>query len=210
MPGRRYRRVVAVNLRLLDVDDFERFLERLSRAVKVDYSSWRREGDKLLIEMVGGESSIRESIVRVKELLREYRRRARGGGLLSYSLRRVSREAGVAVPPDVLSTVLSGMGYRVEARSGEGVLDTDAPWSLVVEVAREVGERLREAAAQPLTTSSRKLVVAASILAGSTLDDAVRAAVEEGLLEEDEKGRLLVRGGWRESLKTLLKALQER
>ncbi|BAN89793.1 uncharacterized protein conserved in archaea [Aeropyrum camini SY1 = JCM 12091] len=209
MRGRR-RRVVAVNLRLLDIDDYERFLERLSRAIKVDYSSWRREGDKLLIEMVGGESSIRESIVRLKTLLREYRRGASSGGLVAYSLRRVSREAGLAVPPDLLSTVLSAMGYRAEARGGEGVLATDAPWGLVLEVAREVGERLREVAAQPLATSSRKLVVAASILAGSTLDDAVRAAVEAGLLEEDEKGRLLVRGSWRESLKNLLKALQER
>lgn len=203
------RRVLSISLKDLAIDSLERFLERVSEGIKTQHSRVWIEGDKIIVELVGDGTSIRESIVRVKRIVREYKVTPAGKGLIAISIGRLHREAGYAVPPDLLEEILRVMGYTAFYRQDRGVIETNLGPDKVAEVARRLSQLLVEVSATPLTTSARKAVAGASLISGAPPDKIISLGLDSGVLVEDEKGRLAASRGWRESLKTLLRVIEE-
>ncbi len=197
------RRVFSVRIPREAWGDIESFLERVAEALKSYGATIKLRGDSLLVEVYGQEYMIRESWVRLKRLLSEYT----PGGEEGYSLARISKDVGLAVPGDVLAVVLRLEGSRAEYRDGR--LVTDAPYDVVVDAARRVRKALEEAKALAATRTAKKAVVAAAALTGLEVDRVVAAGLEAGLLSEDEEGKIAIKGPWEQLVRRLARVAEE-
>jgi len=158
-----------------------------------------------MIELVGDGASIRETIIRIKRLLDEYRVVAKKGGLREYAARRIHREAGLAIPMDVLAEVLKRNGWRSEAR--EDAIETTAPFQEVVSAARLVAEALEAMKHVQASRSAKKALATAMAATGAPLEDAVRAGLEAGVIVENDEGRLETVIPWREAAREIIRRL---
>ena len=199
--GRGRKAVLTIKIPPLARRDLERFLERLQSSVIGETVIGEMRGDTIKIQIYGSRSTIQRSIARIKQLLREYSTPRAGPGR-RYSVRLLSREAGVALPPDVLVEVLRLQGYR--ASYAEGQIETDAGEDEVVAAARLLGEAVRRLQAVHATRTAKKVLMAVLALDPSARPGEVAAeALSLGVFEELEDGRLHVPGDWREALKKL-------
>jgi len=198
---RRRKRVIIVKIPPMARSDLEKFLERLSKAIMSDVAIMRVTGDKIRIEVYGGETLAKRTMVRVRSLLREYSTPSpkRGGRVIRAGL--INKEAGVAVPLDVLVEALRVLGW--EARQVPEGVETRAPPDEVLALASSIAAALKEAALLHATRTAKKLVVAVAALTGESVPRAVARALAAGALEEDDEGRLHAAGDWREWVKRL-------
>ncbi|GAB6147619.1 DUF2067 family protein [Stetteria hydrogenophila] len=181
--------------------DVEKFLERVAEAVKSYGASIKVRGDKVLVEIYGEEFMIRDSLIRLKNLMEEYRPTRSGRG---YSLRLISREVGLAVPGDVLALVLRMEGS--DARYADGFIETNASYEHVIDAAARVKRALEEARLLESTRSAKKAVVAVASLTGAPVERVVKAGLEAGLLFEDDDGKIVIKKPWMEVVPELKEA----
>ncbi len=207
MTGRRRKRVFIVKIPPLARADFDKFMERLSKAVAGDPVLMRLQGDKLRIEVYGGEVLARRTVINVRRVIREFTvsRAPSGRGARRLPREAINRAAGVAVPLDVLEEVLRIRGFEAEA-SGD-YLVTNADAGEVERAASEVARMLSEAAGLPATRTAKKAIVAAGAASGASLVDVVDAGLSLGVLDEDLEGKLHVVGDWREASKRVARSL---
>ncbi len=198
------KKVIIVKIPPAARAELEKFLERLSKAIASDTAIMRLTGDTIRIEVYGSKTLGKITMQRVRKLLREYSVREERGAR-SIPARLIFREAGMAVPLDVLEAVLRASGR--DARAEGDRLVTEASLEEVIDSARAVAGALREASTLPATRTAKKLVVAASAIAGVSVMEAVDAGLASGALEEDDEGKLYVPGDWRRAVKSLLEAL---
>jgi len=198
---RRRKRVIIVKIPPMARADLEKFLERLSKAIMGDVALMRITGDKIRIEVYGGETLAKRTLVKVRSLLREYSTPTPSRGSRIIRARLINREAGAAIPVDVLVEALKVLGW--EARLAEDGVETRAPPEEVFALASSIAAALREAATLHATRTAKKLVVALSALTGESVHRVVARALAAGALEEDDEGRLHVAGDWREWVKRL-------
>ena len=199
------RRTISFTIKRLRASSLDKLVERLSREIRAEFARIEVKGDRLLVEIVGGKTGIRESVARIKALIRELEDRRVGGGLHVYSPRLIHREAGTAVPLDIVSEVLSREGYRARYTS-EG-LETNAPFEDVIEASSRVAEALRALEGVAATTSAKKALAAAAAATGLGVEFLVETASSRGFLVEDHRGRLTIKGSWRDTFKRLLEEL---
>ena len=203
--GRR-RRVLIVKIPEAALADIDRFFERLSKAIGAETAIMRVSRGAVRIEFFGSEAMAKEAIARVRRLLREYSVREEVRGYREIPARLLYREAGLAVPLDVVEHVLRSMGR--DARAGSSSIVTNADLEEVVGVARTVAEAVREAGTLYATRTAKKAVAAAAAITGRRVLEVLDAGLETGVLEEDDEGKLFVRGDWRVAVKRLVEALE--
>ncbi len=188
-----------------DVESRERFLERLFSQIKTPFSRVEVRDDMVIIELAGDGASIRETVIRIKRLQEEYRVATKGKGLKVYNDRRIYREAGIAIPIDVLVEVLRGGGWR--AREAEDGVETDAPFPEVISVARLVAKAIEEMKHLDAARGAKKALATVIAVTGAPLQDAVNAGIEIGVLVERGDGGLEARMPWREAAREIIRAL---
>ncbi len=203
MPRR--RRVLIVKIPEAAKGDVDKFFERLSKAIGAETAIMRVVRDTVRIEFYGSEAMAKEAIARVRRLLREYSVREPTRGYREIHARLLFREAGLAVPLDVVEAVLKGMGRNARVQGSS--LVTNASLDEAIGAARAVAEAIREAGTLYATRTAKKAVAAAAALAGRSVMEVVDAGLAGGILEEDDEGRLMVPGDWRVAVKRLVEAL---
>jgi hypothetical protein len=188
--------------------ELEKFLEKLSDAIK-SYGGVVRivDNNSLRVEIYGDGSMIRDSWIRIRNLLREYRSVEVGKGLRSYSLKRIHKEVGLAVPSDVIVEVLRAKGYEAEAREDDIVSNADL--DTLISVALDVKNALEELKFVQATRTTKKLLAAVHAITGRPVDDIIEEGLEAGVLAEDESsGKVSVISPWRDVLKKLVRVLE--
>ena len=198
------RRIVTINLSLLRDSGLtiDRLMDYLSKASRTETTKIRIAGDKLIIEFIGSKASIRESIARLKLVLSEVLVKRVGKDLHFYSLRRIYREVGLAIPPDVLAEILRRQGYKVE-RVSDGIA-TNASIDVVVELGSAIAHVFKQLEQEPLTTGARKALAAAAVATGLQPSSLLSLGLNHNILVEDNRGRIAIRGSWIESYKRLV------
>ncbi len=187
--------------------DFEKFLERLSKALYGDTVVGTIKGDTIKLYIYGSRLTVERTVRLVKQLIREYSTPETPRGR-AYSLRMLSREARTAIPPDVLVEVLRAQGYK--AWEGEGKIVTDADQDAVIGAARLVAQAIRSLEKVYAARTVKKALAAILALHPDLpASAAVRVLVESGGAGYDEEGKLVPRRDWREALKEALKTLEE-
>ncbi len=141
--------------------------------------------------IVGPPSEVARAKRALMEAYRKWReiREFRSGRSSELRLEALPLLTGRPTAPRILVQLLRAQGYAAELR--EGVLTSNAPPDLIVELARKISEKMEGVARDyPRATHSLKaLLVALSVLGYDTesvLEDLKRA----GLVEEDHKLKL--------------------
>jgi hypothetical protein len=199
------RKVIAFSIKKIPVEDPDKLVELLSRALKTDFVRIEVRGSKLIVELAGDSASIRTSIIRLRDLVRQLSVEVKRGGMNVYRPTLIYREVGLAVPLDVVAEVLRANGYKAQYTS-EG-LETTAPLDEVLSASKAVADALNSMKHLPLTTGARKAVAAVSALAGVPPDNIIETGLSNGILEETGSYRITVKGSWRESFKRLLEVV---
>ncbi len=204
MVRRRKKRVFIIKIPPMARGDIDKFIERLSKALAGDPVLIRYREGYLRVEVFGGEVLAKRTREGIKRVLGEFKAR-REVGASRVSRKTLYREAGVAIPLDVLEVVLNVRGY--EARIIEDEIVSSAPLDEILASARIIGEYLREAENLYATKTAKKLVLAVESLTGSTHLEVIDKGMETGIIEEDDEGKLYVLGDWREAVKKLVHIL---
>jgi len=191
------RRVFKVKIPRAAAADIDRFLERLNRAIHSYGALMRVEGDSVIIEVYGTKSMIRDTWIRIKKLLSEYAEGPQSG----FRLARVYRDAGLALPADVISEVLRYYGYKAEA---DGVnLYTNAPYEDVLEAALKVKDAIISMRELPATRTAKKAVATLSAVWGESPQRVIELLLESGHAVLTEEGKLELIKPWKEVVSQL-------
>jgi len=203
--GRKRKRVIILRLPPEARENPDAFIKYLSKALIGDTILMKLQGDKIRIEIYGSQALAAMTAANLKRLLREYRvkRAPRGGTRISRQA--LTRYAGVAVPVDVIVEVLKLQGYRAYEEGDD--LVTNADPEIVEQVASSLGSALAETQHLYATRTAKKLVLAAMVATGRGQLEVIDAGMSVGVLDEDDEGKLFVRGDWREALKKVARAL---
>jgi len=179
----------------------ERFLSRVSEALKSYGAVVRVKGWSLEVDVYGDNTMIRDSWIRLREVLSDY------GSSQSprINLRRLSRDARIAVPVDVLVEVLKLMGYNAE-EDDDGI-KTDADYEEVLTFASMIRNALEELRLIPAARRAKHLIAALSASTGARVEDVISTGLNAGILRDDE-GKLLVKKDWRQALRELAKVIR--
>jgi len=204
--GRKRKRVIILRLPPEARQNPDAFIRYLSKALIGDTILMRMQGDKIRIEIYGSEALAAMTAANLKRLLREFRVKRRGSRETRVSRAALTRAAGVAVPVDVLVEVLRVLGYRGDVEGDD--LVTNAEPETIMDLAASLGHAIRETQMLDATRTAKKLVLAGMIAAGLDQLEVIERAMEVGVLDEDDEGKLFVRGDWREALKRLIGALR--
>lgn len=181
----------------------EKFLERLFKAVAGDPVLIRVKGDQVRVEVYGGDVLARQTLLGIRRVLEEFSTpRVPGAGMVRIPRRVVYREAGVAIPLDVLELLLSRYGYETRVEDDEIV--TKAPTSLVYSAAREIARMLEEMKTLDATRTAKKFLMAVGAATGAGVLEAIDWGFEHDVLEEDDEGKLYLNLDWREAVKRVL------
>jgi len=187
-------------------NDPEKFLERVSESVKSYGGVLRLKGNSIRVEIYGDGSMIRDSWSRIRQLIREYRSLETEKGLKSYSLKRIFREVGLAIPADVLAEVLKLKGYKTEI--DKEYIFSNASFDEIIDVSTDIKKAIEDIRFVQATRTAKKLVATLSVLAGKTVDDIIKDGIETNILVEDnETGKISVISPWREALRELARVI---
>ena len=145
---------------------------------------------------------IRDSWIRLKNLLREYSVESGAG----YRAKRLFRDIGLAIPLDALAEALKIKGYK--ASSDSEAIYTTAPYDEVVTVATLIKEALESLKEIRASRTAKRLIVSAYAVTGLSVYDIITRGIELGLLEEDPEGKILIKKDWREALRDLVKVIE--
>jgi hypothetical protein len=202
------RRVFHIRIPKSASGDVEKFLERLSEAIKSYGGAIRLEdNESVRVEIYGDGSMIRDSWIRIRNLLKEYRSLEVGRGLKGYSLKRIYKEVGLAVPSDVLVEALRVKGYKAES-DGENII-SDADLDTIISLASEIKRAIEDLRFVQATRTAKKLIAAVSATTGRPVDDVIEKGIETGFLSEEEtSGKISVISPWREVIRELVRVLE--
>jgi hypothetical protein len=191
------RRVFKVKIPPSAYSDLDRFLERVSGALHSYGAVIRIEDDTLIIEVYGGRSMIRDSWIRIKRILSEYLTPPKGG----YSLKRIYRDVGLALPPDTLVEAVKSQGYRASI-DGE-FIHTNAPYEDVLEAAYSIKRALEDVKSLPATRTAKKLLITLSAIWGQPASRIAELLLSRGYARLTEEGKLELIKPWKELLREL-------
>ncbi|NOZ31074.1 MAG: DUF2067 domain-containing protein [Crenarchaeota archaeon] len=199
----RKKRVFIVKIPPMAKENMEKFLERLSKALAGDPVLIKMKGDQLRVEVYGGEVLAKRTQLGIRKVLDEFTTpRAPKKGYTRLGRRAIFREAGVAIPLDVLELVLSHLGY--DARVEDDELVTRAPVDVVFTFAQEIARVLGELATLEATRTAKKFFMAVGAVTGANVLEMIDWGFETETLEEDDEGKLYVTVDWREAVKRVL------
>jgi hypothetical protein len=196
---RRKRHIIRVKIPPLARYEFDKFLEKINKAIYNETAIIRLTGDTLQVYIYGGSLGAEKSLKEIRKIVKEY---STGGRKSSpkISIKSLSREAGVALPGDVLIEIIKAQGYHAEI-SGEN-LETNAPLDTVYGIASLLGDAIKSAKNLYATRTAKKFVFALlTLYPGSSLQKLLDVAEDLRLVSYNSDGKLYVIGDWREAIK---------
>jgi len=199
------RRTLTIKIPPLARGEVEKFIERVLNAVKVDSVVYRVESGSIKINMYGSDTQIRESLSRIKSIVKEYTVIDRGR-YRYYSREAIINSAGGPIPLDVLTFILRAMGYEVkEADNG---IETTADHDIIEYISTGIWSILGKLAYLDASRSVKKALIAASILLQMDPDELLDKVLEAKLVKQD-KGNILPLASWTKITETLLTRIRE-
>lgn len=202
MPGRRGRATRRFSVRLSRLSDD--VLETILKCIRVPEARITIKGSTLHIEMTGFEGDIKESWLKLKNVVAELAAVTNSRGSRTMPMQYVAKAVKRTLPPELLAIVLSMLGWRSEARSDR--LETEAEEGVVIDIAKRLASVLEaELVRFRVKGRSSKIFVAAlAVLLDVSPEEAVRIALNEGVLEEEEDGTYRLKAEWRSTLSKLI------
>ncbi|NPA05526.1 MAG: DUF2067 domain-containing protein [Crenarchaeota archaeon] len=187
--------------------DIEKIIEKVAKAAGPVEAEIRPRKGKLYIVLRGPETVVREAWMRIRNAVSELWELYMFNSTGRIRADLIAKEIGHTFPVDSLCEALRLRGYRARALEG-GVIEADAPLGLVMELAKRVAEAVEELRfrARP---AARRLIAAVAAALDAEPDEVVEAGLEEGVLLEDEEGKVVPSGEWRglvDRLATIIKA----
>jgi len=180
-------------------------LNKITEEVSVRWMRTEVDGNKLIIEAIGLPYELKSLRYEIEELKRELE-----SALMPYTKVHVDefpKLAKVTVPFDALVEALKLLGYSAKVEGG--VLESDAPFEEVVELAKRIREAMSHDVVRfRLPHSAKKAVAVLSALYGVDPEEVVRIMEDRGYLElGDFKYEL--KEDWKKIIKELVKQLGE-
>jgi len=138
-------------------------------------------GSKLRIRIVGFETEVQKTILNLRELVELFRKRLSSPkyGVRAEDLAKMARKS---VPLDVLAAMLRVQGIAAEVRGSMIYADTDM--DTLVAAAKDLGEAIDRVANAPLSYTARKFLAAVIALTKMSPSQAIRKALELGLIND--------------------------
>ncbi len=174
--------------------DLDRFIQRVSTALKVPEASFRlgKEG-VLRVEVKGSRAEVREALARLKSVISEFTVVHEKASNI-YSVKWITNIAGGTISLDVLVEALKAKGYT--AYVNEERLETSASKEVVSHLAsliREAYEYMKE----PLYSRAfRKAIALAHTLTEKPVSEIIAMAEQRGYaIRKGEK--IFVKGSWK-------------
>lgn len=188
----------------------EKVYEKVSSAAKTSYSEIRFEEGRLVVRLVGTEYSIRSAWASIREAIRdlwELYGLDRSG---ETSIDSIVREIRATFPPEALVEALKIRGYAASLGEGRNVLRTNAPSSVVLELAKSIARVLEEIRFSVRGSSAKRVV--ASVSAGLGLEPSivVEYGVRLGVFGYDEDERIVLKEEWRRAIRKLVVVLRSK
>ena len=200
------RRVFHIKIPNEARENLEKLLDRLSDSIKSYGGVIRLENESIRVEIYGDGSMIRNSWTRIRELMKEYKGIETERGVRSYSLKRIYKEIGLAIPSDVLVEVLKLRKYESEIIN-ENVIST-ASFDEIIDIASNIKKALEDIKFIQATRTAKKLIITLSAFSGRATDDIIENGIKKGfLIEDEENGKISVISPWREALKELARVI---
>ncbi len=193
------KRVIYVKVPPEEKGNLDRFLEKLSKALRTQDAILRIEGDRVRIEVHGGKARIRDTIIHIKRLISEYK--VTGSTKYSYKPGLIFKRVGSAIPLDALALLLNLEGWEAEYR--EGTLLTNAKLEDVVTMGILLKDSMDKVSFLSISTSVKKALAVAMIETGRSGQELIERALDEDLIFEHGK-RLVPRTSWIDLAKTLI------
>lgn len=190
-------------------EDLLRLIELLcSRLSFVDYNISSRSGF-IKIVVRGSHDDVKYAAEVIRELTLSVRRKARAGagGFNVFSVREISRMAGMAISLDLLAEALRLKGFK--CRIVKNAVETNASEDVVYNVLRLMSSAYSDLRFETKSSSVKRLLVLASSVTGVDLWSVVEVARELEFISRDEDGRLVLLREWRDALRRLLPVLRE-
>jgi hypothetical protein len=201
VPGKYLKRTFNIKIPKGAWADLERFLERVSEAIRSYGASLRVDGDNLVVEIYGEKSMIVDSWARIKKVVADYAKLGK-----SYPSRLIYRDIGLAVPLDVLAEILMLDGYKANVEDGD--LLTNAPYDTVLSYAQAVKDALENTKLIYATRTAKKLIVTISAYSALDPQEVVEKALDAGLMIMNDDGKLELIKPWKEAVRELARVLR--
>ncbi len=186
--------------------DLDKFIERLSESIK-SYGGLVRltDNNTLRVEIYGDGSMIRDSWIRIRNLLKEYQSSEIKRDMKTYNAKRLYKEIGLAIPLDVLEEVLKAKGHKAEIR--EEVIVTNTDFEEIIDFGLEIKRALEDLRFVDTTRTAKKLIAATAAITGRSVDDIINMGLDLGVLVEEDNGKISVISPWKDVLKKLVRVL---
>jgi len=185
----------------------EKIYTKLAEALRTSYAEIAIRGGKAFIVIVGTDAQIKESWLRVRNVLSQLW----GLHMLQTSkevpIEVVAREAGRTFPPEALVYALRLRGYNAELSDDKQLIYTNAPPDEVVALAKSIAETLDSIKFRVRGAAAKRLVAAISAGLGIEPTKVIEVAMEAGVLIESEDG-VRLREEWRRGLRKLALVLR--
>lgn len=194
---------------VLSEDDLLELLDLIcNRLSFVDYNITSRPGFVKIV-VRGSHEEVKYAADVIKELTLSVRRKSRltVGGFNVFSVREISKMAGMAISLDLLAEALRLRNFR--CRIVKNSIETDASEDVVSSVLRLMSSAYLDLRFETKSSSVKRLLVLASSVTGADLWSVVEVARGLEFISRDEEGRLVLLREWRGALKRLLPALRE-
>lgn len=163
----------------------------------------------ILIEAYGYETDIKNLWYEVKKTTRSLREIERGIGLRRYSISLISRIIHDTFPPRLLVEALKKMHYSAEYSDEGDVIVSNADLETVVKTASKISELNKITSRRASNTSTRYFLISASTVTDLEVEKVVKKAIELGLLEEVDEGKVILRLDWRQALDILIRNIKK-
>ncbi|MCS7364665.1 MAG: DUF2067 domain-containing protein [archaeon GB-1867-035] len=190
-------------------DDLLKLLELIcNRLSFVDYNISSRPGF-IKVVVRGSHEDVKYAADVIKELTLSVRRKSRliAGGFNVFSVREISKMAGMAISLDLLAEALRLKGFK--CRVVRNSIETNASEDVVSNVLRLMSSAYLDLRFETKSSSVKRLLVLASSVTGVDLWSVVEVARELEFISRDDEGRLVLLREWRDALKRLLPVLRE-
>ncbi|BEP18116.1 hypothetical protein PYJP_14680 [Pyrofollis japonicus] len=197
------RKVIKRKLYVISVPpklSIEKIYDKIASSIRAPYAEISIRGGRAYIEIVGTEAEIKDSWNRVRNALQDlwelYRLETEKEALIE----SIVKEAGRTFPPESLVYALKLKGYDARLSDDKQVLYTNAPPSVVVELARRIAEIIDEIRFRVKGTAAKRMV--AAIAAGLDVDPekVIEYGISTRVLEESDEG-IVLREEWRRALR---------
>ncbi len=183
--------------------DLEKLNERIREALRVPYAEIHIDKDgRLRIMLVGIEADVRESWFRIKNAISElwelYNLSKKG----EVSIDAIVKEVRRTFPPQALVEALKLRGYEAELLEGN-ILRTNAPLSVVLELASRIAEVIDEVKFDVKGTAAKRVVAAVAAAFDIPPFEVLEVGKKADVFQEDEDGKLALKREWRQAIRRL-------